>query len=301
MATHVYSNNEWGTLKTIVVGDATNANWPRTCPDFRKMEETTLWKDTPVPSGPVDSKIINEANEDLQNFADILLDLNVEVLRPSELDFQSRDGFYNYCPRDRLLVLGDKVIDCPMAYSCRDMEREAYPFIENMIKCDDPEARFDAANICRLGEDLLYLVSESGNLAGARWLQDTFPEYKVHVLDCYDGVHIDSTIVPVREGLVVLNGKRINERNVPAVFDKWDKIYLHNVVPQNFIDYPYASKWIALNFLSVTPNLVICDPHQTQLRQQLQQHGVNTIGCELRHSRTLGGGHHCTTLDIKRC
>ena len=301
MATLVSTNNEWSTLKSVVVGDATGANWPVNCPDFRKQEETTLWKETPVPAGPVEQQIIDEANEDLQNFADILLDLDVEVLRPEQLDFVGRDGMYNYCPRDRFLVLGDKVIDTPMAYGCRDMEREAYPwFAGQTIRPEDPQVLFDAANVCRLGEDLLYLVSESGNLAGAHWLQETFPEYRVHILDCYQGVHIDSTISPVREGLVVLNGSRINQDNCPEVLKSWDKIYIDEVVPQGFYNYPYASKWIALNFLTVSPNLVVCDPHQTMLREQLKKHSVNTIGCELRHSRTLGGGHHCTTLDLVR-
>lgn len=301
METLVSSSNEWGTLQKIIVGDASRANWPVNCPDFRRQEETTLWKETPVPSGPVPQHIIDEANEDLQNFADILLDLDVEVLRPEPIDFQAKDGMYNYCPRDRFLVVGDRVIDTPMAYSCRDMEREAYPWFVNAVRPDDPEVMFDAANVCRLGNDLLYLVSESGNLAGARWLQDFLgSDYTVHVLDCYSGVHIDSTISPVKEGLVVLNGSRINKSNCPEVLRSWDKIYIDEVVPQGFYNYPYASKWIALNFLTVAPNLVVCDPHQTVLRSQLEKHGVNTIGCELRHSRTLGGGHHCTTLDLVR-
>jgi N-dimethylarginine dimethylaminohydrolase len=162
---------------------------------------------------------------------------------------------------------------------------------------------FDAANICRLGNDLLYLVSESGNRQGAEWLREVLPNHKIHLLDnIYSGVHIDSTISPVREGLVVLNADRITNDNIPNVLKSWDKIWISGdeIVPQKFIGYPYASKYIALNFLTVNSNLIICDPAQVKLRQKLSRHNVDSIGVELRHSRTLGGGHHCVTLDLMR-
>ena len=295
----ILSNNEWDPLKSIIVGDATNANWPVNCPDFRKQDETTLWKETPVPSGPVSQQIIDEANEDLQYLSDFLYCCGITVYRPGEIDFQTRDGFYNYCPRDRLLVVGDTVIDTPMATACRDMEREAYDFLEcNYIK---GSGRWDAANVCRLNDDLLYLISESGDQAGYEWLSDYFAGSKrVHAVNLYSGVHIDSTISPVREGLVVLNASRVNEDNLPEPFKNWDKIWIHSCEYQDFVNYPYASNWIGLNFLTVGPDSIICDPKQTELRRQLDKYSVDTQGINLRHSRTLGGGHHCVTLDLHR-
>lgn len=299
------SCNEWGTLKEIILGTATNAHWPVNCPSFRNLEKTTSWKETPVPSGPVDKKIIDETNYDLEKFKETLESLSIKVHRPNNLDFQTFDGMYNYCPRDRLLIIGDKVIDAPMLYPTRLKELEAIiDFIPGIIiKCEDPSVIFDAANICRLGNDLLYLVSESGNRQGGEWLQSILPDHQIHILDnIYSGVHIDSTISPVREGLVVLNGDRINHNNLPIIFKSWDKIWVNgdDVFPQGFTNYPYASKYIALNFLTVNPNLIICDPHQLYLRKELEKYNVESIGIELRHSRTLGGGHHCVTLDLVR-
>jgi N-dimethylarginine dimethylaminohydrolase len=301
----IKSKNEWDNLKEVILGTATNAHWPVHCPSFRNLEKTTAWTDTPVPVGPVDSKIINETNEDLERFRETLESLNIKVHRPKDLDFQSFDGVYNYCPRDRVLIVGKNVIDAPMLYPTRKHELRAIEHLidETIIACMDQRVIFDAANICRLGKDLLYLVSESGNKQGAAWLQSVLPNYKVHVLDnIYSGVHIDSTIVPVREGLVVLNGDRINQNNLPEIFKKWDKIWItgDDIVPQSFIGYPYASKYIALNFLTINPHLVICDPTQYYLRTQLGKYNVESIGIELRHSRTLGGGHHCVTLDLLR-
>jgi N-dimethylarginine dimethylaminohydrolase len=299
------SSNEWDPLKEVILGTATNAHWPVKCPSFRNLEKTTSWKETPVPSGPVNQKIIDETNEDLDIFEKTLKSLGVVVHRPNNLNFASFDGMYNYCPRDRVLVVGNVVIDAPMLYPTRTKEIDAIrDFIPGtVINCLEPDATFDAANICRLGQDLLYLVSESGNVSGAKWLQAVLPGYRVHILDnIYKGVHIDSTIVPVREGLVVLNSDRIHRDNIPAPLKDWDKIWISGdqIVAQDFVEYPYASKYIALNFLTINPNLVICDPHQRELRKALSQHGVDTIGVELRHSRTLGGGHHCVTLDLWR-
>jgi glycine amidinotransferase/scyllo-inosamine-4-phosphate amidinotransferase 1 len=72
------------------------------------------------------------------------------------------------------------------------------------------------------------------------------------------------------------------------------------VVAQGFYQYPYASKWIALNMLVLDPHTVIVDRHQAQLIQLLEQHKFTVIPQELRHSRTLGGGFHCVTLDTRR-
>jgi N-dimethylarginine dimethylaminohydrolase len=113
-------------------------------------------------------------------------------------------------------------------------------------------------------------------------------------------VHIDSTVVALREGVVLLNGSRVNESNCPRVFDGWDKIYVDDVVPQSFYQYPYASKWIGLNMLSIDPQTVIVDAAQTELIRTLEQRKFTVIPLTLRHSRTLGGGFHCVTLDLVR-
>ena len=295
----IFSSNEWDQLKSIVVGSAVNANWPVNCPDFRRQQELTLWKETPVPSGPVSRTIVKEANYDLQCFTEYLRKIGIDVYRPKNLDFVGRDGLYNYCPRDRLLVVDDVVIDTPMMYQCRDMEIEAYDFLE--CKFVKAQGNWDAANVCRLNDDLLYLISDSGDQAGYEWLVDYFSDTKrVHKVNFYSGVHIDSTISPVREGLVVLNAKRVTEDTVPEPLKNWDKIWVHELAEQPFVDYPYASNWIGMNFLVVNPEFVILEAKQEWLRAELDKYGVESEGIPLTHSRTLGGGHHCVTLDLER-
>jgi N-dimethylarginine dimethylaminohydrolase len=158
----------------------------------------------------------------------------------------------------------------------------------------------DAANICRLGDTWLFLESASGNRAAYEWLCAQFPQITIELCNFYAGVHIDSTIVPIQPGLVMLNASRVNPDNCPLVFDTWQKIWVQDVVAQDFYQYPYASKWIGMNLLMVDPKTAIVDAAQTRLMDQLDLHGITVIPMTLRHSRTLGGGFHCVTLDLLR-
>jgi glycine amidinotransferase/scyllo-inosamine-4-phosphate amidinotransferase 1 len=158
----------------------------------------------------------------------------------------------------------------------------------------------DAANVARLGDKMLFLESASGNRAAYNWLCEQFPDVTIELCNFYAGVHIDSTIVPLREGLVMLNASRVNLDNCPRVFDGWQKIWVGDVVAQGFHEYPYASKWIAMNMLVVDPNTVIVDAAQTDLIRTLKSYKFEVIPLTLRHSRTLGGGFHCVTLDLVR-
>ena len=301
----IYSINEWDSIKEIVVGRADFANWPTDDPVFAQESEKTTWRETPVPSGPVPDWIIDEANEDLDLLASTLEMCGATVHRPKAINFQERGGMYNYCPRDRLLIHGSTVVDPAMMYPCRDMESEALE--EVIYRADtvhrmprDQDMVLDAANVLRLNNKMLYLQSASGNQKAAKWLMNKFPDVLIEVCNFYSGVHIDSTIVPLREGLVMVNASRVNADNLPRVFDNWEVVWVTDVVAQDFYQYPYASKWIAMNMLVVDPETVIVDKHQTNLMNMLEIYNFTVIPLELRHSRTLGGGFHCVTLDLVR-
>ena len=302
----IHSYNEWDTLKEIVVGEASRANWPTDDPVFAEESKKTTWKETPVPSGPVPFEIIDEANEDLQGLVTILEQAGVVVHRPAWMDFQTLGGMYNYCPRDRLLIAGDKIVDPAMMYPCRDMEWKALTNVTNgnSIKYMPREEGMvlDAANICRLGDTWLYLESWSGNDLAYQWLCDQFPQINIEKCNFYAGVHIDSTIVPLCEGTVMINAERVKPDQVPNCLKDWRIIWIwdQNIIPQSFYQYPYASKWIGMNTLSIDPSTVIIDAAQTHIIKIVESAGFNVVPHTLRHSRTLGGGFHCVTLDTWR-
>lgn len=301
----INSSNEWGKLKSVVVGSATHANWPSNDPVFSQEHLKTTWTETPVPSGPVAQHIIDEANEDLEDLAFVLTKLGIEVHRPNEMNFQELGGMYNYCPRDRLLIAGDRVIDPVMMYPCRDQEVYALDYVyqnasEILHMPRHQGMVMDAANVCRMNDQWLFLESVSGNCKAYEWLCEQLPEINIELVNFYSGVHIDSTIVPLREGFVVLNASRVTQANCPKVFDGWTKLWVTDCAAQTFYNYPYASKWVGLNMLSIDSNTVIIDRHQHDLIDDLERAKFTVIPLELRHARTLGGGFHCVTLDLVR-
>jgi len=333
----IHSNNEWGKLRSIVVGTALNANFPAHDYLYFKSMEGGAWKDTLPPVGPPPEQVIEESEEDLDLLIHTLDRFAVTVYRPDTIDFTKKvstsdwetDSQYGYCPRDTHLVVGDTVIEAPMTTRARQHEailldkvrRQAIAdgakwisaprprlldeenVIDDKFQLNNLEPAFDAANVCRLGKDLLYLVSCSGNKIGAQWLQNVLgSEYKVHICDMYNSSHIDSTIVPIAEGTVVLNGTRVNPDNIPDVFKDWDQIYMQDsdIYPRAFHEYPYASKWIGINMLSINQNTVIVDEMQDALITTLEKKNFTVVPLPLRHSRTLGGGFHCATLDLWR-
>lgn len=297
--------NEWDPLKSVVVGSAKYANWPSKDPVFAQESKKTTWTETPVPSGPVPDFIVDEANEDLNELARTLHNLGVHVIRPAPRNYPVTGGMYNYCPRDRLLIHGNTIVDPAMMYPCRDQEiltldEVIHKSHDIRVMPRDQGMILDAANICRLNDTWLFLESASGNYPAYLWLQDQFPNVKIELVNFYAGVHIDSTIVPLREGLVMLNASRVTRETVPSCLKSWEKIWVTDVVAQGFHEYPYASKWIAMNMLVVDPETVIVDRHQADLIKTLEAYKFTVIPLELRHSRTLGGGFHCVTLDLLR-
>ena len=87
---------------------------------------------------------------------------------------------------------------------------------------------------------------------------------------------------------------------MPLFLRQYRKIWINDIVARDFYQFPFASKWIGLNILSINPDTVIVDRIQTKLIELLKEARFRVIELELRHSRTLGGGFHCVTLDLER-
>ncbi|KKT81455.1 MAG: hypothetical protein A3B99_04135 [Candidatus Yanofskybacteria bacterium RIFCSPHIGHO2_02_FULL_44_12b] len=196
---------------------------------------------------------------------------------------------------------------------------------QKYTRLTEEEILFEAANTLRMGRDLLYLVSRSGNYLGAKWLQSVLgSDYRVHTTsEIYRSSHIDSTAMALRPGLVMLNATRVDSETCPAVFKKWDKIYFSDIVPtpQRTLDIhekvrkpvhieleklgvksglgSISSPWIGMNFLSIDPNHVVVDKIQVPLMKILEQHGITPVPISFRHSYFMGG-IHCSTLDTVR-
>jgi N-dimethylarginine dimethylaminohydrolase len=150
----------------------------------------------------------------------------------------------------------------------------------------------------------LYLVSNSGNEKGAHLLQNTIgSSITVRIVrDIYSFVHIDTTVVFLREGLLMINPSRVKDKNMlPHPFNTWDVIIGPEPVDTGFYPgYNNASEWSNMNLFSVSPNLVVLEEHQHPTRKVLETYGIECAMLPMRQQRTLSGGFHCVTLDLER-
>jgi hypothetical protein len=61
-----------------------------------------------------------------------------------------------------------------------------------------------------------------------------------------------------------------------------------------------ASQSIGMNVLSLDERHVVVQDIQVPLIRDLEKHGFTPVPARWRHGRSLGGGFHCVTLDIRR-
>jgi glycine amidinotransferase/scyllo-inosamine-4-phosphate amidinotransferase 1 len=117
----------------------------------------------------------------------------------------------------------------------------------------------------------------------------------------YAYVHLDTTIMPLAAGTVLLNPKRVNENNLPSFFKSWKKIYAADPIETPYEEHwAAASPWLGMNILSLSDKLIAVEERQTNLIKQLEANGFDIMPVRMRHCRTLSGGPHCATLDTVR-
>src|SRR4249920_433180 len=337
----VWSCNEWDQLEEVIVGNPLNARYPT--PDrSTQLAEFPDRSLAEIPRGPFPQQIIEETEEDLNEFIEVLESLGISVKRPETWPHEAKfstihweaQGYYNYCPRDVLLVIADQIIETPNVIRSRAQETYSYRkllmdymksgarwysaprpmLLDSLFEADlkkptprNDEPAFDAANVLRFGQDLIYLVSATGNEMGGRWLQGILGDkYRIHFLkDVSFGSHIDSTLVAPRPGLILCNPGRLNDDTLPPILKQWEVIYSPPMENTDRHDADYISKsigsdWIDMNVFSINPNLVVVDRTQPSLIKLLEKHGLEVTPLQLRHSKLLGGGPHCVTLDLRR-
>lgn len=317
------SQNEWGKLKKVIVGVADHARVPEIDLSVRTINYADRKDVSDVPVGLYPQQVIDESNEDLEVFVNFLQGEGIEVVRPH----RTPTDYYNFCPRDVIFTHKDLTVTTPMPLRCRkdawkplidlldtttiipcihqdDLYNENCVGDKDTLALTEITPAFDAANIIRANDDVLYLVSNSGNVAGANLIQEMLSNRaKVHLLQgVYSYMHIDTTIAFLREGLMLLNPERIKSVDVlPEPFRNWDAVWCPKPVDTGYYPgYNHASEWCNMNLFSVNPNLVVLEEHQEPTRKELEKHGIECAMLPMRHSRTLSGCFHCVTLDLER-
>ncbi|MEV6780963.1 amidinotransferase [Streptomyces sp. NPDC051098] len=265
----VSSHNEWDPLEEVVVGRLDGATIPSghpvvTCnipPWAARLQALAAGRAYP-------RRLIEPAQVELDGFVALLQSLGVTVTRPDPVDHRQRfatpdwssRGFCNSCPRDSLLVVGDEIIETPMAWPCRYFETHSYrrllkdyfqrgarwtaapkpQLTDALFEPDfsppkpgeamryiltEFEPVFDAADFVRAGRDLFVTRSNVTNRMGIEWLRRHLGSgYRIHEIEsrCRTPMHIDTTFLPLGPGKALVNPEYIDVNRLPDVLKSWD-------------------------------------------------------------------------------
>jgi glycine amidinotransferase len=341
----VNSHNEWDPLEEVVVGIADGAHVPAWSP----MIAATTPEDQcgffqRLGGRPFPAEVVDAAKRDLDGLAELLQreGVVVRVPRADEFsrpfatpDWESGSGMYAAMPRDVLLVVGDEIIEAPMAWRCRYFEVNAFrPLVTEYFRAGarwtaaprptlrdeqflaeeeagghrappfmvtEYEPTFDAADFIRCGRDIFAQRSHVTNALGIEWLRRHLgAAYTVHVLEPDDPhpMHIDATMMPLAPGKLLVNPERLPE--VPPQFRGWD---VRPAPPPNAGGdrrLYMSSAWVSMNLLSLDERRVLVEEKETELQAMLRGWGMEPVPCPFRSFNALGGSFHCATLDVRR-
>jgi glycine amidinotransferase len=347
----VSSYNEWDLLEEVIVGIVDNAMFP----SWNTINQHTVppggWEavEEVVGAGGVayPEEFITAAQECLKEFVHILEAEGVTVRRPdciefaapySTPDWQIDNGFCAANPRDVFLVVGDQIIEAPMAdrgryfesWSYRSLLTEYFRQGARWVAAPKPrlldaqydpnykvteygepmrfvitefEPTFDAADFVRCGRDLFAQKSHVTNSLGIEWLQRHLgEEYRIHLLKslCPQAMHIDTTFMPLAPGKVLVNPEFLDVSALPTILKSWDILVAPPPLMTSTNKLGVISGWANMNVLMLDCERVIVEKNQEPMIQALKDWGFTPIPCSFENYYPFAGSFHCATLDIRR-
>ncbi|RJQ80610.1 amidinotransferase [Amycolatopsis panacis] len=342
----VSTYTEWDPLEEVIVGTMRGAAVPQwdvaveSCVPASARELFTRSAGQPWPRAHAEA-----AEAELDAFAGFLTSRGIVVTRPDPVDhtrsfstprWSSPGGLYSAMPRDLLLVVGDMIIESPMAWRSRYFEADAYhrlltdyfrrgarwiaaprplldddtfdagfdretPFATGSYATTEVEPTFDAADFTRCGTDLFAQRSHVTNRLGIEWVaRHLDPEYTVHIVETIDPypMHIDASFVPLAPGKLLLNRNKV--KDVPSVLDAWDvRVAPEPAVPDDFELY-MSSPTVGMNVLMLSETQVVVEAQETALADMLDGWGFDILPIPFRNVMRFGGCFHCVTADVRR-
>lgn len=267
-----------------------------------------------------------------------VIDLSKPIITPF---WQTKCGLYAAMPRDILLVADNKIIVSPMSWRCRYTEVEAYedlletyksmgyeiltapkPLLKDELYRKDrvvgdehfvsilneTEPVFDAADFLVLGKTILAQESHVTNKAGIEWLRNALgDEYEICIVKVNDSkpMHIDTGLLPLREGLMLVNPERVDipemKMQLPAQFNDWEFIHAPMPVvragdPPKFM----SSDWLSMNIITIDAGVALIEEDQAPLRELLEKYNFKVAKLPFKNFQCFGGSFHCATQEIER-
>lgn len=345
----VMSFNEWDPLEEVIVGRLEGSVVPSVHVTVTYNLPPLIARLYKLAAGRKYPKWLEKkAQGELDQFIGILTGEGITVRRPALIDHRAKfnapewssRGFCVACPRDGFMVVGDEIIETPMAWRSRYFETNAYrPLFKEYFNggarwtsaprpqlsddlydynfklpekgepvrfvVNEFEPVFDAADFVRCGRDIFVIRSNVTNMAGINWLRRHLgDEYTIHELPniCRQPMHIDSSFMPLAPGKVLVNPDYIDIDNLPPILKKWDVLIAPTPDPvDNLISkFSMCSPWTSINVLSLDEKKVVVEAQQPTLIKALKDWGFDPIPCDFMSYGPFGGAFHCATLDVRR-
>lgn len=347
----VNSHNEWDPLEEVIIGTLDGAMFPAwntinvaTAPpgEWVAAEQRLGGGGKPYPPA-----LIEAARRDLAEFIHILEAEGVRVRRLDPANFaagfgtpawQVTSGFCAANPRDPFMIIGNEILETPMADRSRYFEAWSYrSLFKEYFKAgakwtaapkpqlldelydqhytvpgpDEPmrfivtefEPVFDAADFVRCGRDIFGQKSNVTNQLGIDWLQRHLGDgYRVHVLENLspESIHIDTTFMPLAPGKVLVNPDFLDLKKLPSVLNSWELLIPPAPVPIVNDPLHLVSEWAGLNVLMLDEERIVVEKRQEPLIKALKNWGFKPIPCAFESYYPFLGSFHCATLDIRR-
>lgn len=145
------------------------------------------------------------------------------------------------------------------------------------------------------------------NDLGIEWLRRHLGDtYRIHHVEsrCRTPMHIDSTIMPLAPGKLLINPEFVDPARLPEVFRTWDVLVAPppDRLPRRAwrTRLSMCSEWISINVLMLDQERVVVEKSQVSMISRLRDWGFKPIPCAFLSYAPLGGAFHCATLDIRR-
>jgi len=348
LACPVNSHTEWDPLEEVIVGRLEHAVFNMGIPQDRYINSKKSLKEIEKHlsiSQPYPKKLVTNAQKSLDQLVNILKSEGITVRRPDRYDFQQgfstpswkvSSAFCTSNPRDLCLIIGNEILETPMACRERYFELFAYktlfkeyfqagakwtsaprpellgdlyeenyktkPQKTNGFCLTEFEPVFDAADFVRCGRDIFGQLSHVTNKMGVEWLSRHLDgKYQIHIIENRDpkAWHIDTSFMPLAPGKVLVNPEFVDLKKIPSILKTWDILVAPPPVPYK-VPPKVMSDWISINTLMLDQRRIIVEKRQKPLIRALKDWGFSPIPCSFEAYYPFLGGFHCATLDVRR-
>jgi len=342
---------EWDPLEEILLGDPLGAMKPGDMTVFGSVIPQVFQPvvDQLFPPGattyPPD--LVEAARREVRELRAVLEGEGVRVRVAEPIDFsrplQTPDWSvpHQFCssnPRDSLMLVGDLLIEAPMADRSRYFETFAYrkvlkelsargarwiaapkpmltdaSFVPDLPRDEDghptawvtteEEILFDAADFMKFGQDILVMRSHVTNEAGIEWVRRMLgPAYTLHVVETKNpyAMHIDDTIMPLGQGRLLYSPDYFEPKALPEIFKSWEMFAAPAAVISETSRLGRLSGWLNVNMLSIDDKRIVVERRQEATIALLKRLGMQPVLCDFESYYPFVGSFHCASLDIRR-